>query len=80
MQSSAAWRSPLCLAWGCPPSRQQGTPTGTISGYIVDPHGLAVPGARVVVESVDTGATRSGSANQQGVYSVPAQLHLSIPA
>jgi len=24
----------------------QGTPTGTISGYILDPNGLAMPGAR----------------------------------
>src|ERR1700722_11444618 len=68
----------------------QGTPTGTISGYIVDPTGLTVPGARVVVESANTGATGAGGrvvcgecnpgatrdvfSNQQGLYSVPALL------
>jgi hypothetical protein len=52
----------------------QGTPAGTISGYIVDPTGLTVPGARVVVESANTGATRDVFSNQQGLYSVPALL------
>ena len=52
----------------------QGTPTGTISGYIVDPAGLAVSGARVVVESVNTTSTRDVFSNQQGLYSVPALL------
>ena len=50
----------------------QGTPAGTIYGYILDPHGLALPGARIVVESPNTGATRDTSTNQQGFYSVPA--------
>ena len=52
----------------------QGTPTGTISGYIVDPAGLAVPGARVAVESENTGAMRDVFSNHQGLYSVPALL------
>src|SRR5580658_3777694 len=43
-----------------------------MSGLISDPAGLAVPGARVVVQSADTGATRAVSSNQQGEYSVPA--------
>jgi hypothetical protein len=45
-----------------------------LSGLITDPGGLAVPGARVVVQSADTGATRTVSSNQQGEYSVPALL------
>jgi hypothetical protein len=45
-----------------------------LSGLITDPASLAVPGARLVVQSADTGATRSVSANQQGEYSVPALL------
>src|SRR5580700_3249529 len=43
-----------------------------LSGLISDPTGLAVPGARVVVQSADTGATRAVSSNQRGEYSVPA--------
>jgi len=45
-----------------------------LSGLIADPSGLAVPGARVVVQSADTGASRTVSSNQQGEYSVPALL------
>ena len=43
-----------------------------ISGLISDPSSLAVAGARVVVQSVDTSATRVVSSNGQGEYSVPA--------
>src|SRR5580658_6712232 len=45
-----------------------------LSGLISDPAGLAVPGARVVVQSADTRGTRTVSSNQQGEYSVPALL------
>jgi hypothetical protein len=45
-----------------------------LSGSVTDPSGLAVPGARVVVQSVDTDATHTVSSNQQGEYSVPALL------
>jgi carboxypeptidase family protein len=45
-----------------------------LSGVIRDPAGLVVPGARVVVQSADTAATRTVSSNQQGEYSVPALL------
>jgi hypothetical protein len=45
-----------------------------LSGLITDPSGLAVPGARVVVQSADTGASRTVSSNQQGEYIVPALL------
>ena len=50
----------------------QGTPAGTIYGYILDPHGLALPGARIVVADPNTGATRGTSTSQQGFYSIPA--------
>jgi hypothetical protein len=43
-----------------------------LSGLISDPSGLAVPSARINVESANTGATRAVSSNQQGEYSVPA--------
>src|SRR5580693_7341382 len=45
-----------------------------LSGLITDPSGLAVPGAKVAVQSADTGASRTASANGQGEYSVPALL------
>jgi Carboxypeptidase regulatory-like domain/TonB dependent receptor len=45
-----------------------------ISGLITDPSGLAVPNAKVAVQSADTAAARAVSSNQQGEYSVPALL------
>src|SRR5580658_9685771 len=45
-----------------------------LSGLITDPSGLAVPGARVVVQSADTDATRTAPSNGRGEYSVPALL------
>jgi hypothetical protein len=45
-----------------------------LSGIVTDPSGLAVPGARVVVQSAGTAAIRAVSSNQQGEYSVPALL------
>ena len=45
-----------------------------LSGRITDPSDLTVPNARVVVQSADTGASRTVSSNQQGEYSVPALL------
>jgi len=45
-----------------------------LSGLITDPSGLAVPGARVLVQSAATGATRTVSTNGQRDYSVPALL------
>ena len=49
-----------------------------LSGLITDPSGLAVPGARVVVQSAGTDATRTVSANGQGEYSAPALLPRGI--
>jgi len=45
-----------------------------LSGFISDPSGLAVSGAKVLVESAGTDAIRSVSSNGHGEYSVPALL------
>jgi hypothetical protein len=45
-----------------------------ISGFISDPSGLAVAGARVVVQSGPTGARRAVASNQHGEYAVPSLL------
>jgi len=44
---------------------------GTISGKVVDPAGLAVPGATVVVTNPGTGFTREAVTAETGAYSVP---------
>jgi hypothetical protein len=44
---------------------------GSISGKVVDPAGLAVPGATVVVTNAGTGFTREAVTAETGAYSVP---------
>src|SRR5919206_492932 len=44
--------------------------TGQITGRVTDPNGAVVPGAAVTLRSVDNGATRNVSADEEGVYSV----------
>ncbi|HVO60644.1 MAG TPA: TonB-dependent receptor [Terriglobales bacterium] len=50
----------------------QGTPAGTIYGYVLDPDQRPIPGVRITIEDPNTAATRTTSTNQQGFYSVPA--------
>ena len=50
----------------------QGTPAGTIYGYVLDPDQRSIPGVRITIEDPNTAATRTTSSNQQGFYSVPA--------
>jgi hypothetical protein len=58
----------LCTAFCLNASAQ--TETGQINGSVKDPNGAVIPGASVTVKSVETGAERSATANEEGVYSV----------
>jgi hypothetical protein len=42
--------------------------SGDISGIVTDPTGAVIPGARVTVVSVDTGATQTAITNSSGTY------------
>ena len=46
--------------------------TAELWGIFSDPSGLAVPGAIITTQSVQTGAKRQIQSNQQGLYSIPA--------
>jgi carboxypeptidase family protein len=48
--------------------------TGSITGIVTDQNGALVPNANVTMTSVDTGLTRSGTSNSEGVY-----LFTSLP-
>jgi len=61
----------IIALWGAAPLLAQ---NAELSGLIRDPGGLAVPDARVVVESRDTGGSRRAVSSGQGIYSVPALL------
>src|SRR5262245_2464285 len=49
----------------------QGNPTGTISGRVVDPTGLAVPGVTVTVASPVLQGTRTATTSANGDYIIP---------
>jgi len=49
----------------------QGNPTGTISGHVSDPDGLAVPGATVTVASPVLQGLRTATTSSNGDYIMP---------
>jgi outer membrane receptor for ferrienterochelin and colicin len=53
------------------PLSAQTNPTGIISGKVVDPDGLAVPGATVTLESPALQGTRTAQTSTNGDYIVP---------
>jgi len=50
----------------------QGTPAGSMCGYILDPDQRPVAGAHIVVEDPNTDATRNTLTKQPDFYSIPA--------
>ena len=54
-----------------PPAFTQTTPTGTISGKVVDQQGLALPGATVTAESPALQGSRSTTTSANGDYIIP---------
>ena len=53
-------------------STASGDSTGTLTGRVVDPSDLAVPGAEVRVRNTATLVERAGATNEQGIYEIPA--------
>ncbi len=53
------------------PLAAQTTPTGTVSGKVVDPQGLAMPGVTVTVSSPQLQGTRSQVTSENGDYILP---------
>src|SRR3954468_19977149 len=49
----------------------QGNPTGTISGHVADPDGLAVPGATVTAASPALQGVRTAVTSANGDYIIP---------
>jgi hypothetical protein len=52
----------------------QGASTATISGVVVDPGGLVIPGASVVVKNSGTGEEFTTVTSDQGVFAVPSLI------
>jgi len=53
------------------PLSAQTNPTGIISGKVIDPDGLAVPGATVTLESPALQGSRTAQTSTNGDYIVP---------
>ena len=69
-------RAPLLLlgvflaAIPAPPALAQST-TGSVSGTVTDTSGAVIRGAAVAVRNVDTGAVRSATSNDDGIFTAP---------
>src|SRR5205085_6457657 len=61
----------VIIATAAAQSAAQGNPTGTISGHVVDPDGLPVPGATVSVASPVLQGVRTAITSANGDYIVP---------
>jgi hypothetical protein len=48
--------------------------TGTISGYVTDPSGAAIPEAMVTATSVEQNLSRTTESNAEGFYNFPAMV------
>jgi len=64
------WLPALMLLLGALPSAAQST--GAIVGQVTGLSGAAVPGAKVIVTSVETGIERPTTTTSEGYYSVPS--------
>src|SRR5574337_570929 len=56
--------------------------TVDLSGHVLDPQGLAVPGVKVTVKNLATGATRSAESDETGRYVIvglpPGRYELTV--
>lgn len=61
----------LLVAFAAPGLAQQAA-TAAIEGVVTDPQNAVIPGARVSVKSIDTGLTREGVTDGNGLYRISA--------
>ena len=61
----------LIAVWGAAAAPALAQQRGSISGKVIDPGGLALPGATVTVTEQDTGFSRTVVTATTGAYTVP---------
>ena len=59
------------LAVVAAPRASAQTTTGSISGTVTDTSGAVIRGAAVAVRNVDTGAVRTATSNDEGIFTAP---------
>src|SRR5580692_13036779 len=65
-----AWITLWVLVLGCAVTTRAQVDTGTLSGTVSDPQGLAVRGAKLTITNAGTGAERSVVSDDAGRYKV----------
>jgi hypothetical protein len=74
----------LLLVAALGPAASAQVETGQITGRVTDPNGAVVPGAAVAVKSVETGAERAATTDEEGAYTVtnlqPGLYDVSVQA
>src|SRR5439155_24397978 len=71
MRVASVLLSLAAIAGSAAVASAQGNPTGTISGHVSDPDGLAVPGAAVTVASPVLQGLRTATTSSNGDYIIP---------
>ncbi len=66
MRSKLAWSLAVLLIWPALSGAQQ--VSGTITGYVTDATGAAIPGANVTVTDVSTGVSTQRATSASGLY------------
>src|SRR5262245_30259049 len=62
----------LCVLFMVPVVPVQAQVTGSVSGYVKDPSGAAVPGANLTAKSIQQQLTRSTQSNAEGFFNLVA--------
>src|SRR5580658_7162771 len=65
-----AWITLCMLVLGCAGIAKAQVNTGTLSGTVVDPQGLAVHGAKLTITNAETGLGRNAVSDDAGRYKV----------
>lgn len=65
-----AWLKVLAVVLFCAAAHAQ--TTGTITGSVTDPHGAALPGAKVSAKNTASGVVRDVVTNRSGEYALPS--------
>jgi hypothetical protein len=77
-----AWITLCMLVLGCAATTRAQVDTGTLSGTVSDPQGLAVRGAKLTITNAGTGAERSVVSDDAGRYKVvglpPGRYKVSV--